>query len=83
MNVLEYEAFAHSVLPRSTFGFYGSGGNDMVTLRTNRAAYQRLRLRPRILRDVSTVTTATTLLGHRVSCPIGLAPCCEYTHTEA
>lgn len=77
MNLREYEAYCHSVLPKATFGFYGSGGTDMVTLRTNRAAFQRLRLRPRILRDVSVVDTSTTLLGRPVSCPIGLAPCCK------
>lgn len=34
----------------------------------------RLRLRPRILRDVSKVDTTTTLLGHKVSSPICIAP---------
>lgn len=34
----------------------------------------RIRLRPRILRDVSKVDTQTTLLGHTVGSPICIAP---------
>ena len=35
---------------------------------------QRLRLRPRVLRDVSRVSTETTLLGRRIAFPICAAP---------
>jgi hypothetical protein len=38
-----------------------SGSNDMITLRENRAAYSRLRLLPKILIDVSKVSTGTTM----------------------
>ncbi|CAN0478351.1 unnamed protein product, partial [Hapterophycus canaliculatus] len=40
----------------------------------NRAAYNRLRLRPRILRDVSKVDTTTYVLGEKISSPICIAP---------
>ncbi|KAG0333625.1 Hydroxyacid oxidase 1 [Podila humilis] len=46
----------------------------MQTLKDNQDAYSRIRLRPRILRDVSKVDTSTTLLGHTVSSPICIAP---------
>lgn len=36
VNVSEYERHAHSVLPRNAYGYYGSGANDMITLRENR-----------------------------------------------
>lgn len=39
-----------------------------------RAAFERLRLRPRILRDVSKVDMSTTILGTPVSSPICIAP---------
>lgn len=40
----------------------------------NIAAWQRLRLRPRVLRDVSSVDTAATLLGAQLSSPVAVAP---------
>ena len=46
----------------------------MITLRENRNAYARLRLVPRILIDVSSVDTKTTVLGAQVSSPICIAP---------
>lgn len=61
-------------LPRNAHDYYASGSNDMITLRENRAAYARLRLMPRILVDVSKISTKTTVLGREVSSPICLAP---------
>mmetsp|Transcript_11461 Transcript_11461/g.14942 ORF Transcript_11461/g.14942 Transcript_11461/m.14942 type:complete len:391 (-) Transcript_11461:487-1659(-) len=74
VNVREYEAHAKEHLPKNAFDYYASGANDMVTLRENRAAYQRLRLRPRILRDVSAIDISTTVLGDKVASPICVAP---------
>lgn len=45
-----------------------------TTTNTTRAAFERLRMRPRILRDVSRVDTKTTVLGQPVDFPICLAP---------
>ena len=47
---------------------------DETTLRENHAAFERIRLRPRVLADVSTVSLATTVLGAPVSMPILVAP---------
>lgn len=46
----------------------------MQTLKDNQEAFTRLRLRPRILRDVSKVCTQTRLLGHHVNSPICISP---------
>jgi len=74
VSVREYEAYAKSVLPANAWSYYASGANDMITLVENRAAFSRLRLLPRILRDVSAVDTSTTVCGLRVSSPICIAP---------
>src|SRR5438477_326400 len=50
----------------------GAGGEGRPG--ANVAAYARWRLRPRVLLDVSEVSTATTLLGTPVSMPLGVAP---------
>src|SRR5204863_1650702 len=54
--------------------YFEGGAADEVTLRANVAAYGRWILRPRMLVDVSEVTTATTILGTPVSMPLGIAP---------
>lgn len=47
---------------------------DLQTLRDNRAAYDRYRLRPRVMVDVSQVDPTTVCLGRRVAFPLGVAP---------
>lgn len=61
-------------MARGAFDYMAGGADDEVTLRDNVDAWTRMRLRPRVLRDVSTVSTATTVLGTEVSCPILVAP---------
>jgi 4-hydroxymandelate oxidase len=74
VNVGDYERLAEERLPAGAFGYFAGGAGDEVTLRENVAAYARYRLRPRVLVDVSTVTTATTVLGTEVSMPLLVAP---------
>ena len=56
------------------YEFVASGAADEHTLRWNREAFDRIRLRPRVLRDVATVDTRVTLLGRDLAFPILLAP---------
>jgi isopentenyl diphosphate isomerase/L-lactate dehydrogenase-like FMN-dependent dehydrogenase len=74
LNVADYERLAAERLEPGAYGYFAGGAGDEVTLRENVAAFQRLRLRPRVLADVSGVTTTATVLGHEVSMPILVAP---------
>ncbi|KAG0298093.1 Hydroxyacid oxidase 1 [Linnemannia gamsii] len=74
ISIADLEHNAHATLALNALDYYRSGANDMQTLKDNQDAYNRLRLRPRILRDVSKVDTKTTLLGHTVGSPICIAP---------
>jgi isopentenyl diphosphate isomerase/L-lactate dehydrogenase-like FMN-dependent dehydrogenase len=74
LNVLEFERLAEERLDPAAFGYFAGGAGDEVTLRENVEAFGRLTLRPRVLADVSGVSTAATVLGHEVSMPIGVAP---------
>jgi L-lactate dehydrogenase (cytochrome) len=56
------------------FDYVDGGAGAEVTLRANRAAFERPQFDPRWLTDVSERQTATTVLGERVSMPILLAP---------
>lgn len=70
----DFEDFAITYLPKNALDYYRSGANDEQTLDDNREAFKRLRLYPRILRDVSMRDMSTTVLGQRLPYPIAIAP---------
>ena len=74
LNLTELEALASTRLPQAAWDYYASGADDELTLRRNREAYQAISLHYRVLVDVSTRKLETTLLGHKVSMPIAVAP---------
>ena len=74
INVADYEQLAREALDPSVFGYVAGGANEEWTLRENVAAFGRWVLRPRVLVDVETVTTATSVLGSQVSMPVLVAP---------
>ncbi|MEO8198872.1 MAG: alpha-hydroxy acid oxidase [Thermoanaerobaculia bacterium] len=74
INLYDYEALARGKLTTMAHDYYASGAHDEITLRENHAAYDRIRLRYRVLRDISRRTTATTVLGHPLRMPVIVAP---------
>jgi isopentenyl diphosphate isomerase/L-lactate dehydrogenase-like FMN-dependent dehydrogenase len=68
------ERLAEQVVPPDAWGYIAGGAGDERTLRWNREAFSRCRLRYRVLVDVSDVSTATTVLGTPVSMPVLVAP---------
>jgi len=74
VNISEYETLARARMEPVEWDFYAGGSDDEVTLRTTRAAFERIRLRPRVLVDVSACDLRTTVLGTRVSMPVLVAP---------
>lgn len=74
ISVADYESKAKTLLESSVRGFYESGAGDEQTLRLNKHAFQRLRIRPRVLRDVSKISSKTTVFGEPVGVPFGIAP---------
>jgi isopentenyl diphosphate isomerase/L-lactate dehydrogenase-like FMN-dependent dehydrogenase len=74
INVAEYERLAEQRLQPGVHGYFAGGAADERTLRDNVAAFARWRLRPRVLVDVSEVSTETTVLGSRLAMPLLVAP---------
>ncbi|PNY80889.1 alpha-hydroxy acid oxidase [Deinococcus koreensis] len=74
VNLAEIEVLGRAALDRNALEYYASGANDGHTLRANRDDFARLRLRPRMLVDVSSVDTRTEVLGLELHSPIGVAP---------
>jgi isopentenyl diphosphate isomerase/L-lactate dehydrogenase-like FMN-dependent dehydrogenase len=73
-NLLELEDLARAKVPRPAFDYIAGGADDEVSLHRNREAYGKWALRPRVLVDVSSCDTSTTVLGQPVSMPILVAP---------
>jgi 4-hydroxymandelate oxidase len=74
LNVWDYERLAEKKLDAHAHAYFAGGAGDEVTLRENLAAFERRKLRPRVLVDVSSVSTATTVLGTQIALPILIAP---------
>ncbi len=74
INLLEYEARAQQRLARPAFDYYQSGAHDELTLRDNRAAYERWRLAYRVLVDVSTRDLSARVLDTPIAMPILVSP---------
>ena len=74
LNLAEIELAARERLAPLAYEYYVGGANDEVTIRENRAAFERLSLRYRVLVDVSRRSTSTTVLGTRVDVPVLVAP---------
>src|ERR1700761_3082562 len=61
-------------VPRQFFEYAEAGSYSEQTLRANRADLEAIKLRQRVLNDVSQRSTATTILGEPASLPLILAP---------
>jgi L-lactate dehydrogenase (cytochrome) len=73
-NIEDLRIAAQRRLPKALFDYAERGSYDELTLRTNRADLDAIKLRQRVLVDVSKISTATTLLGETVSMPVAIAP---------
>ena len=74
LSLPEFEERARRCMTPMAYEYVASGAADEHTVRWNREAFDRIRLRPRVLRDVAVVDTRTTLLGRELAFPILLAP---------
>jgi isopentenyl diphosphate isomerase/L-lactate dehydrogenase-like FMN-dependent dehydrogenase len=75
INLHEYEALAQERSPQMVFNYYAGGANDEITVAENRRAWGRVRLRPRVLVNVSRIDISTTVLGQPLTMPVLTAPC--------
>lgn len=74
VSLLELEALARQVLPQSYFDYYAGGATDELTLRRNSSDFAQIKLRPRMLKDISQIDTSTSALGSTLTSPICIAP---------
>ncbi|CAF3586186.1 unnamed protein product [Rotaria sp. Silwood1] len=79
LNVEDYHQEAKMILPKMIYDFYSTGSDDHLTLIDNQQAFRRIKLRPKVLIDVSShsaVNCQTQLLNATttISFPCIIAP---------
>jgi isopentenyl diphosphate isomerase/L-lactate dehydrogenase-like FMN-dependent dehydrogenase len=73
-NIFDLREMAKSRVPRGVFEFVDRGTEDEVGLRNNRDAFERIKLKPRTLVDVSKRSQEIEFFGHKHKMPIAIAP---------
>jgi 4-hydroxymandelate oxidase len=77
--IADFEPLAKAKVAPMTWEYISAGAGDELTLRWNIEAYQRIRLCPHILTDVSKLETRVNLFGDEHAFPILLAPTAAQT----
>ena len=85
IDAARLEEKARGVMSANAFAYVAGGAGAERTMAANRAAFDRCRIVPRVLRDVSTRDTSITLFGERLPSPLLLAPIgvLELVHRDA
>ncbi|CBX98889.1 hypothetical protein IAQ61_007497 [Plenodomus lingam] len=74
LTISELEALAAERMDKQTRDYYNEGADSGSTLRENITAYQKYRIRPRVLRDISSIDTSISIFDFRNNIPLGVAP---------
>jgi 4-hydroxymandelate oxidase len=74
LTASDYQQAARDVVRPEVWDFIEGGAEAERTLAANLRAFDRVRLRPRVLTDVSSVDTGVSLFGTRYTTPLGVAP---------
>ncbi|MEI7682370.1 MAG: alpha-hydroxy acid oxidase [Betaproteobacteria bacterium] len=73
-NIYDMTELARRRLPKGLFEFMHRGNDDEIAVRDNRLALDAIKLRPRVLRDVSKRNQEITLFGKKQRMPVIVAP---------
>ena len=74
LNIEDLHKIAKKRLPRVAYEFLAGGVEDDVTLKHNRAVFERLRFRPKTLVDVAARSLQVDVFGRTFNSPFGIAP---------
>jgi (S)-mandelate dehydrogenase len=74
ISIEDLRRMAKARLPQAIFDFFDGGAEDEVSLRDNRAAFERVRLLPKVLVNVAQVETQCSLFGKQASLPLAIGP---------
>ena len=74
ISLADLEPLARAAMDGAAWNYYAGGAGDELTLAENRSAWDRLRLRPRVLVDVSRIDLGTSVFGQVLAHPLIVAP---------
>ena len=74
INAQDFEDIAERTVSKKTWAFYSSADTACLTRDRNKDFFGRIWFRPRLLRNVRTVSTSSTILGHEVGLPLFVSP---------
>ncbi len=74
LNVMDFEPVARKAIPPAHWAYLATGVDSDGNVRANREGFSKFALRPRRLRDVSTIDITTQVLGSPWQTPIFLSP---------
>lgn len=74
ITLADLEELALQRVDKITRDYWSNGAGENITIRENALAFDQYRIRPRVLRNVRDIDMSTTVLGHRVKIPVGIAP---------
>ena len=85
VSVERLERRARETMSPQGYAYIAGGAGTEETMRENRAAFERWRIVPRMLRDVSVRETSVEVLGTRMTSPFALCPIgvLEMAHRDA
>ncbi|KAI1864248.1 hypothetical protein JX265_008619 [Neoarthrinium moseri] len=70
----DFEVAAKMMLPARSWSYVSSSSNSGLSMAANLDSWSAVRFRPRVLRDVQTVSTVSSILGHRCPFPFYISP---------
>ena len=73
-DVGDLRTMAKKRMPAGCFDYIDGAAQDEVTAANNVSSYKNYYFRPRVLRDVASISTTTTLLGGQIPFPVMIAP---------
>ena len=74
VEIADLKALAKRRVPKLFFDYADSGAYTESTYRANESDYSRIKLRQRVMVDMSGRSLETTMIGQKVSMPVALAP---------
>ncbi|MEM7803171.1 MAG: alpha-hydroxy acid oxidase [Chloroflexota bacterium] len=74
LNLYDYKAAAAEKMDPPAYAYYAGGVAENIARDGNRQAFDQLRLRPKMLRNVSQISTECEIMGIKTEAPIMIAP---------
>ena len=74
LNVRDYEALARAKMEETAWDYFAGGVEDEFSVTENETAFRQVKLRPRMLVDVTQRDLSTAVVGTPLAFPVILAP---------